>query len=78
MADCSSYCDGRRPEGLVRPGRGMKPDSELGALFALKAHLEAMALENEEVGVRAGLPSREAARMLLGGLAEVVRRTALA
>lgn len=162
VADCSSYCDGRRPEGLVRPGRGMRPDSELGAFFALKAHLEAasvpaferlaqeleehgapallvrrarrsaqeevrharamealalrhgasipevvvepfrprsleaMALENavealrqlerdvessrhsEEVVVRAGLPSREAARTLWGGLAEVVRRPALA
>ncbi|MFP2905744.1 hypothetical protein ACLESD_11945 [Pyxidicoccus sp. 3LFB2] len=40
VADCSSWCDGRRPEGLAKPGR-VKPDSELGALFALKAHLEA-------------------------------------
>lgn len=41
VVDCSSYCDGRRPEGLMSPGRVVNPDSELGALFALKAHLEA-------------------------------------
>lgn len=37
---CSSYCDGRRPEGLASPSL-TSPASELGALFALKAHLEA-------------------------------------
>jgi len=38
---CSSWCDGRRPEGLVSPGRVAGSVSELGALFALRAHLEA-------------------------------------
>lgn len=41
VVTCSSWCDGRRPEGLVSPGRVEGSVSELGALFALKAHLEA-------------------------------------
>lgn len=41
VVTCSSWCDGRRPEGLVSPGRMQGAVSELGALFALKAHLEA-------------------------------------
>jgi hypothetical protein len=41
VVNCSSWCDGRRPEGLASPGRMRGAVSELGALFALKAHLEA-------------------------------------
>lgn len=41
VVSCSNACDGRRPEGLVSHGRVEGAVSELGALFALKAHLEA-------------------------------------
>ena len=76
-AELSWAIDSWASRRLGVAGSARLHEAKVEALRQLERDVES-SRHSEEVVVRAGLPSREAARTLWGGLAEVVRRPALA